>query len=192
MHINHPNKEANFPSIMNPTLFCSRGAFSICVVSLVVLVLLTASTSFVVSAQDAPYIIHTYHADISPLSDMYDVSGYVVLFTKSDTDASSPYLGYAGMVDNIESNLTYATCTAVNGCGVHVHSGKSCFNSTTPGGHYYNNLTIDVDPWIDARYFTNDDGMSSSFSGLLDIGSTDIDGRAFVGKSMTIFFFIFL
>ena len=161
--------------------------------SLVMLLALTTSSFVaVVSAQDEPYIIHTYHAELSPLSDMYDVSGYVVLFTKQDSDnddeSMSTYLGYAGKVDNIESNLTQATCTEVNGCGVHVHSGKSCFNSTTQGGHYYNNATISADPWLEARYFTSDDGMSSSFSGLLDIGSTDIDGRAFVGTwTMVIF-----
>jgi hypothetical protein len=177
---------------MNPIAVCFRGAIStgIFVASWLVVVLLalsaTTSSVVVVSAQDAgPYIIHTYHADISPLSDMYDVTGYVVLFTKSDNDAdsasTSTYLGYAGKVENIESNLTVESCTAVNGCGVHVHSGKDCFNSTTQGGHYYNNETVALDPWIEARYFTNDDGMSSNFSGLLDAGSTDIDGRAFIG-----------
>lgn len=163
-----------------------RGAFNIFVASLVIF--LITSKWLVASAEDEPYIIHTYHADITPLSDMYDVSGYVVLFTKHDSDndaeSTSLYLGYAGKVENIESNLTDASCTAVNGCGVHVHAGTSCFNSTTQGGHYYNNETIDEDPWIDARYFTNDDGVSSSFSGLLDIGTVDIEGRPFIGMSI--------
>ena len=176
---------------MNPTMLCIRGAFSIIVASFVGLLFPSTSTLFaVVSAQDEPYIIHTYHADISPLSDMYDVSGYVVLFTKQDSDndaaSTATYLGYAGQVDNIENNLTVASCTVLNGCGVHVHTGKSCLNSTLQGGHYYNNETIGVDPWIEARYFTSEDGVSSNFSGLLDIGSTDIDGRAFIGTSTMI------
>jgi hypothetical protein len=176
---------------MNLFLLRARGAFNIFVASLVMF--LITSKSLVASAEDEPYIIHTYHVDITPLSDMYDVSGFAVLFTKQDSDndaeSTSSYLGYAGKVENIESNLTDASCTEVNGCGVHVHSGTSCLNSTTQGGHYYNNETIDADPWEDARYFTNDDGLSSSFSGLLDIGTVDIEGRPFIGMSMNNFLF---
>lgn len=170
-------------------------------------ILATASVAFfgaVAQADDhSPYLIHTYHATIEPLMpDVYDVSGYVVLFTKQDvigddnagvterqstSTASESYLGYAGKVYNIESDLTAASCTQTNGCGVHVHTGTSCTNTTTQGGHYYNNETLDEDPWINARYFTdtkmlNDTDMfTSNFWGILDIGSVDIDGRAFIG-----------
>ena len=180
---------------MNLTMSRSRGTFRICVASLVGMLTLPESL-IAVSAQEEPYIIHTYHVDIAPLSDMYEVSGYAVLFTKqdSDNDAESPstYLGYAGKIDNIEGNLTDATCTVLNACGVHVHAGTSCLNGTTQGGHYYNNETIDTDPWNDARYFNNDDGASSSFSGLLDIGTSDIEGHPFIGTLIIVILFVYL
>ncbi len=150
------------------------------------------TTPWVASAEGVSSIVHTYHVEITPLSDLFNVSGYAVLFSKQEShdneEASLSFLGYAGKVENIEANLTDASCTDLNWCGVHVHSGKSCFNSTTQGGHYYNNETIEEDPWIDARYFTNDDNVSSSFSGLLDIGTADIEGRVFVGMSILILF----
>ena len=171
---------------MNLLELCSRGAFSMWLVSLVAL----PTTPLVASADEASSIVHTYQVEITPLSDQFEVSGYAVLFSMQEShdnaEASATFLGYAGKVENIEANLTDASCTAENGCGVHVHSGKFCLNRTTQGGHYYNNATIGVDPWIDARYFTNDDGNSSSFSGLLNIGSADIEGRAFIGTSILI------
>jgi hypothetical protein len=173
--------------------FHSSYTFAVVVMTMIV----TATTSlFFVSAQDSssstPYVFTTYRATISPLPNNVigsEVSGFVVLHTKKDSNddgnstSSSSYLGYAGMIEGIEMNLTTASCTLPNGCGVHVHSGNSCDNTTTQGGHYYNNLTLDVDPWIEERYYTSTDGSNgtSTFSGLLHIGSTDIEGRVFLG-----------
>jgi hypothetical protein len=36
------------------------------------------------------------------------------------------------------------------------------------------------DPWVEARYSSDTDGKAS-FSGIVDIGTDDIEGRAFVG-----------
>lgn len=177
---------------MNLIVLSFRGAFNIFVASLVVFLIIMKS--LVASVEDEPYIIDTYYVDITPLSDMYDVSGFAVLFTKQesaiDAESTSIYLGYAGKVANIESNLSYASCTAVNGCGIYVHAGNSCLNIATQGDPYYNRATIEENPWIDARYFTNDDGISSSFSNVIDIGTADIDGRPFIGMSISMFFVV--
>jgi hypothetical protein len=85
---------------MNLILLSFRGAFSIFVASLVVY--LATLKSLVTSVEDKPYIIDTYYVDITPLSDMYEVSGFAVLFTKQeskiDAESTSIYLGYARKV----------------------------------------------------------------------------------------------
>jgi hypothetical protein len=54
---------------------------------------------------------------------------------------------------NIDSYLKNGgtDCTATNGCGLHVHSGDSCRDTDSQGGHYYNNNVAD-DPWLDIGY----------------------------------------
>jgi hypothetical protein len=55
-----------------------------------------------------------------------------------------------------ENNIT-------NGCGIHIHVGtKSCKNSTSIGGHYWNELTYgnDVDPWLPVKYTSDTYGRS--------------------------------
>jgi hypothetical protein len=70
-------------------------------------------------------------------------------------------------------------CTAKNGCGVHIHAGFGCEDSDAQGGHYYED-PITTDPWVEARYSSDTDGKAS-FSGIVDIGTDDVEGRAFVG-----------
>jgi hypothetical protein len=89
-------------------------------------------------------------------------------------------VGYAGIVSNLERNLLASTCNATNGCGVHIHSGRSCNNTTTQGGHYYDNTTVPIDPWIEERYSSDTKGKAN-FQSILKIGSVDIEGRVFVG-----------
>jgi hypothetical protein len=145
----------------------------------------TTTSPLFVMADDlsTPYVFTTYRVNISALPNNIDsdISGFVILHTKvdSDDDSESSYLGYAGMIQNVETNLTATSCTVDNGCGVHVHSGTSCYNTTTQGGHYYNNITLDKDPWSEERYFTVNG--TSTFSGVLDIGAADIGGRVFLG-----------
>merc|ERR1712178_428463 len=52
-----------------------------------------------------------------------------------------------------------SNCTAANGCGAHVHSGSSCTNVSTQGGHYFDaNAT---DPWSSVGYtFTTHRGRT--------------------------------
>lgn len=39
-----------------------------------------------------------------------------------------------------------------NVCGIHVHEGTSCDTHDGIGGHYYNKLHLDSDPWTAVRY----------------------------------------
>jgi hypothetical protein len=67
-------------------------------------------------------------------------------------------------------------------CGVHIHSGTSCASADLQGGHY---SELSEDPWTDERYAVtggNPGGFNAAFKGLLEIGTTDVEGRAFVGK----------
>jgi Cu/Zn superoxide dismutase len=69
-------------------------------------------------------------------------------------------------------------CTAGNGCGLHVHSGISCTNSTTQGGHFYSTAS---DPWTTTGYLTTDaDGSSGMFFDCVSTGESDMEGHAFV------------
>jgi Cu/Zn superoxide dismutase len=70
-----------------------------------------------------------------------------------------------------------ADCTAGNGCGLHVHSGISCTNGTTQGGHFYSTT---VDPWSTTGYLTTDVDGSAIFFDCVSTGETDIEGHAFV------------
>ena len=103
-------------------------------------------------------------------------TGLVTIFT----DTSSMLVAYAGIVSNLEPNLLASTCNATNGCGVHIHSGRSCNSTSTQGGHYYDNVTVPIDPWIDERYSSDTRGKAN-FQSVLKIGSVDIEGRVFVG-----------
>jgi Cu/Zn superoxide dismutase len=68
-------------------------------------------------------------------------------------------------------------CTAGNGCGVHVHSGTSCTNSTMQGGHFYSTTN---DPWATTGYLTTDADGSALFFDCVSTGETDMEGHAFV------------
>jgi hypothetical protein len=68
-------------------------------------------------------------------------------------------------------------CTAGNGCGIHVHSGTSCTNSTMQGGHFYS--TAD-DPWATTGYRTTDKNGYAIFFDCVSTGETDMEGHAFV------------
>jgi hypothetical protein len=120
----------------------------------------------------------SYRANIAPLSNTSTTpaSGFVTIFT----DESLTVIGYAGIVINVEPNLLASACNATNGCGVHIHSGRSCRNVTTQLGHYFNNASVPIDPWIDERY-SSDAAGKANFQSIIQIGTIDIEGRAFIG-----------
>jgi hypothetical protein len=91
---------------------------------------------------------------------------------------------FLGTADGLERELVSAMadpagpdCTAGNGCGVHVHSGEACTNSTTQGGHFYS--TVD-DPWVSTGYLTTDADGHAMFFHCVSTGETKMDGRPFV------------
>jgi hypothetical protein len=135
---------------------------------------LTISIPFVSAA--TPYVV-----TISPLGNTSNVTGYVTIFT---TTANTSLVGYAGIVYNVQSNLNAKTCNATNGCGVHIHNGTSCNNTSTQGGHYFNSSVVPMDPWINARYSSNADGVTN-FNGIVNMGTNDIRGRVFIGTSLS-------
>jgi hypothetical protein len=64
-------------------------------------------------------------------------------------------------------------------CGVHIHAGKGCENNEAQLVHYYVDPVAE-DPWVDVRYSSNEPG-DASFAGIVNIGTTDLIGRAFIG-----------
>ncbi|KAL7562280.1 hypothetical protein ACA910_014501 [Epithemia clementina (nom. ined.)] len=112
---------------------------------------------------------YAFHATLKPLGDS-GVEGNVVLF------ADGPVVAYAGKSNGLEVNLGPSECTAVNGCGAHVHQGISC-EAELQEGHYYMGNS---DPWLTERYSSNDLGVAK-YNGVVDIGGTGLlDGRAFI------------
>jgi hypothetical protein len=65
---------------------------------------------------------YVFYADLSPLGASSTTTGSVAVFLHS-TDG---HVGYTGMVHDVEPSLTDALCSAPNGCGAHIHAGKSC------------------------------------------------------------------
>jgi hypothetical protein len=87
---------------------------------------------------------------------------------------------YFGMARNLEPNLVSflnqnrtlkgMNCNFTNGCGVHIHNGTSCFNTTTQGGHYYNKAKYPVDPWLYTMYHATDSTGYAYFTGCAETG----------------------
>lgn len=70
-------------------------------------------------------------------------------------------------IDLVATNLKRGcsvTNTNKNGCGVHVHAGKSCDEDALVQGHYYDDSDGREDPWADMRYNSDNDGTSTSYS----------------------------
>lgn len=115
-----------------------------------------------------------YMAEITGLGSS-DVTGSVVVFTPKGDNQSADYeIGYGGFLKG-----TPAECT---GCGVHIHAGKSCDDSTKQEGHYFVEPVI-ADPWNSDTVYTSDKDGVASFSGLVKIGTDKIEGHAFVVHS---------
>ena len=97
---------------------------------------------------------------------------------------------YFGMARKLEPNLVSflnknktlmgMNCNFTNGCGVHIHNGTSCFNTTTQGGHYYNRVTYPIDPWLYTMYHATDSMGNAYFTGCAETGESDFINRPFV------------
>jgi len=118
---------------------------------------------------------NAYQAKMEPIPNTNStVLGTVIVITLGDGSS----VLYGGVIHNLEPNLVAGTCTATNGCGLHIHSGNGCADTEAQGGHYFENMQ--VDPWIEARYSSDADG-EALVGEILSIGSEDVEGRAMVG-----------
>jgi len=81
---------------------------------------------------------------------------------------------------NLSRSCTVSN-TVKNGCGVHVHAGKTCDEADLVEGHYYPK-TLPDDPWADVRYDSDEAGSSRSRTVLKEgsYGADDTVGRAVV------------
>jgi hypothetical protein len=148
--------------------FCQRMQFG----SLLGLLLVSRIAGDVVSLKFTPYTAH-----ITPISGSNStVSGTITVVATSEGP-----LFYGGFIRGLAANLLDADCTATNGCGVHVHSGKGCEDSDAQGGHFYSE-TLEADPWSAERYTSDEEGKAA-VGAFLEIGSNDLSGRAVVGRS---------
>ena len=135
-----------------------------------------ASNLFVSTQAASRYAV--YKATIAPIPGVdTEVSGSVVVF--ADTEDGTT-VGYGGHVTGLQADLNATECPATNGCGVHIHSGMGCEDSTAQGGHYFSDPVMS-DPWVTAQYSSDSDG-STEFGAFLEMGTIDLEGRAFVGK----------
>mmetsp|Transcript_73716 Transcript_73716/g.116748 ORF Transcript_73716/g.116748 Transcript_73716/m.116748 type:complete len:887 (+) Transcript_73716:103-2763(+) len=136
--------------------------------------LLLLALSFPLVRSSANLALPTYTVDLSQLTSS-GVFGEVTLFT-----TPTGILG-VGTAMGLEANLSAAPagtdCLANNGCGVHVHSGTSCTNSSTQGGHYFG---ASPDPWSSIRYANTDSNGSAAFAFHVTTDSTSIDGKPFI------------
>ena len=121
----------------------------------------------------AKQTVNVDQATLTPLAEAA-AFGEVKTYTFADTGT----VVFLGSVTGAEADLTPENCVAKNGCGVHVHSGDSCKNSTTQGGHFYD-ASLSPDPWSDVQYYTNTDGAGDFFD-LVHSEETDNTGQPFV------------
>lgn len=86
---------------------------------------------------------------------------------------------------NVDANYLSQSCseanTNKNGCGIHVHSGKTCDEADLVEGHYYPKNLAD-DPWSNVRYSSDIAGLSTSRVTIKGngYGAADTVGRVVV------------
>lgn len=88
----------------------------------------------------------------------------------------------AGQASGLEASLKDASaggssCTATNGCGVHVHSGTACTDAASQGGHYYKGSS---DPWANVRYSSTSTAGAADFIFSVADSATDVTSKPFV------------
>lgn len=129
--------------------------------------------------QDDDLLVAVSEADPDDLAmvgiDSYSVTGSAVVYNH----ANSGYACFAGTGQGLEPNLDAdaSDCTEPNGCGAHIHSGTSCVDKDSQGGHYHNLIS---DPWKNAGYRQTDGNGVGHFVGCLKTGEDSFEDRAFV------------
>eukprot|EP00536_Pseudo-nitzschia_multiseries_P007159 jgi/Psemu1/65900/estExt_Genemark1.C_1650016 len=96
------------------------------------------------------------------------------------------YMGYAmGLEPDVQSFLLGTgsdQCDAPNGCGAHIHSGTACDNKDAQGGHYFDSVALQEDPWKLESYLKTDSAGCAALIGcaITGSGATDYDSRPFI------------
>lgn len=68
-----------------------------------------------------------------------------------------------------------------NGCGIHIHEGKTCETASEVGGHYYDEASGMSDPWLPVKYaVTGSQNSEGSASVEMGVGWLTAAGRAMV------------
>ena len=58
------------------------------------------------------------------------------------------------------------------GCGVHVHVGGSCSMADAVGGHYWNEMVFESDPWNDIGFYDTDSEGNTMNGFVIDVGAS--------------------
>jgi hypothetical protein len=64
----------------------------------------------------------------------------------------------------------------------HVFADTVVDGVTPQMGHFYDNASVPTDPWMFERYYS-DEGGHGLFGNVINIGTSDVDGRAFIVHS---------
>jgi len=121
--------------------------------------------------------IPTTTVDLSALGAYPDYSG-------STNITGTANLAFQGGNVTIEYDLygvqpecSTPNAAAPNSCGIHIHAGYGCENTSVPGGHYFN---LASDPWVNVVYASS--GNASNGTVSVDNNATwdETDGRVLV------------
>jgi hypothetical protein len=77
--------------------------------------------------------------------------------------------------------------TLSSACGIHILNGTSCSTATLQGDNFYEETDVVLsDPWANERYDisvgVDESNYQGNFQSLIEIGTSDVEGRAVVGK----------
>jgi Cu/Zn superoxide dismutase len=132
------------------------------------------------TSASASYVATLTHLDDDTL--VPDATGYAFFDgVDPDTGVVTGFAQAKGMEADVDAS-NGKDCTAANGCGMHIHSGDACTNSTTQGGHYFDeDIYGDTDPWATVGYWaTDDDGYTGAIPLSVGMGNLDIEGKPFI------------
>lgn len=84
----------------------------------------------------------------------------------------------------VEATCATPNASAANSCGIHIHSGTSCTNSSSQGGHYYSPAD-QTDPWKQTYYIANDTVASGTVYVTYGAMSGETLGRVMIVHDYT-------
>ena len=143
-----------------------------------ILVILSLCATFAVALPKKRKSNQVYIASIKPIyKSMSNVTGKVLVFTNALTNGVVTFAGYAV---GTEPNMMAANCTAIDGCGAHLHLGKSCKDVTLQGPNLFVSPIV-VDPWTTVRYSSDYLGHAT-YGGVVTVGTSKLVGKSFISK----------